>query len=55
MGVDLPGLERLAAFRADHHGIEVLAAVLVLMEQRPAALVDHMGVAPVHDRHHDRI
>ena len=55
MRLDFLGQQRLAAFGADHHRIEHLAALAMLVQQRPPALVDHMGVAPMHDRHHDRI
>ena len=55
VGMDFLGLKRLAAFGAHHHGIEDLSALAMLMQQRPAALVDHMGIAPMHHRHHDRI
>ena len=53
--MNLLGQKRLAAFGANHDRIEVLAAFAVLMQQRSPAYVDHMSVAPVHDRHHDRI
>ena len=49
------GRQRLTAFRADHYGIEHLLAALVFVQQRPSARVDHVDVAPVHDRHDDRI
>src|ERR1700720_2153999 len=47
--------QRFTAFRADHYGIEHLLAALVFVQQRPSARVDHVDVAPVHDRHDDRI
>jgi len=46
-------MQRLAAFRANHDRIEQLAALLVFMQQRPAAL-HHMDAAPMHQRHHDQ-
>jgi len=55
MRVHLACIERLVAFGADHHRIECLAADLVLVQQRAAAFVHHVNVAPVHDRHQDRI
>lgn len=47
--------QRLAALRADHDGIKHLMAVLVFVQQRSSARVDHVNVAPMHDRHDDRI
>ena len=47
--------KRLAAFGAHHHRVERLPAVAMLMQQRPSALVDHVGVAPMDQRHHHRI
>jgi hypothetical protein len=44
--------KRFAAFGAHHDGIEHLAALAVLMQQGPSAFVDHVGVAPMHERHH---
>ncbi len=55
MHVHLLGTQHLAALRAHHDGIEQLAASLVLVQQRAAALVAHMAVAPMHHRHDDRI
>ena len=55
MDMNFLGRKRLSAFRAHHHGIEHLAALAVLMQQGAAAFVDHVGVAPMHERHHDRI
>ena len=55
MGMNLLGQKRFAAFGAYHHGIERLAAVAVLVQQRPAAFVDHVSVAPMDECHHDRI
>lgn len=48
-------MQRLAAFRAHHHRIEQLAARLVFVQQWAAALVAHVGIAPMHHRHDDRI
>ena len=45
----------MPALRADHHWIEHLSAKLVLIEPGPPTLVDHVDVAPMHDRHHDRV
>src|SRR5262249_24835760 len=45
----------LPAFRATHHRIERRAACLMLVQDRPAALVRHMDVAPMHERHDDWI
>jgi len=47
--------ERLTAFRTDHHGIKHVSAVLVLVQHRPSPRIHHVDVAPVHDRHDDRI
>src|SRR5216684_5493894 len=47
--------QRFAAFRAYHHGVERLPALAMLMQQRQTTLVDHVGIAPMHQRHHDRI
>lgn len=55
MGMDFLGQKRLSALGAYHHRIEQLAALAMLMEQRPAAFVDHVGVTPMHKRHHHRI
>src|SRR5438046_150756 len=55
MGMNLFGRKGLAAFGAHHDWIKVLAAFAVLVQQRPPAFVDHVGVAPMHNRHHDRI
>jgi hypothetical protein len=46
-------MQRLAAFRANHDRIEQLAALLVFMQQRPAAS-HHMDAAPMHQRHDDQ-
>jgi hypothetical protein len=43
-------MQRLAGFRSNHDRIEQLAALLVFMQQRPAAFVDHMDAAPMHQR-----
>lgn len=51
----LLGQQRLSAFGTDRHGIEDVPAFLMLMKQRPAALVHHVDIAPVHDGHHDRV
>ena len=53
--MDVLGGKRLAAFGAHHDRIEHLAAVLVLMKQRPAAGIDHVRVTPMGDRHDHRI
>jgi len=55
MGLDVLGQKRFAAFGAFHHGIEHLPAVAVFMQQWPATLVDHVGVAPMYKGHHNRI
>ena len=49
------GGKRFSAFRAHHHRIEHLAALAMLMQQGTSAFVDHVGVAPMDERHHDRI
>lgn len=49
------GGQRLVADRAGHHRIEGVAAILVLVEHRSAALIRHVNVTPVDDRHHDRM
>ena len=51
MDVDALRQQRFAAFRADHQGVEHLAAALVLVKHRAAARIDHVDVAPMHDRH----
>ena len=43
-GCTCTALARLAAFRADHDGVEHLSAVLVLMQHWPATRVDHVDV-----------
>ena len=53
--MDFLGQKRFAAFGAHHHRIEHLAAFAMLVQQRPSAFVDHVGIAPMHERHHDRI
>jgi hypothetical protein len=55
MGVDFFGLKRLAALRANHHGIEHLAALVVLVQQGPSTFVNHVDVTPMDNCHHDRI
>src|SRR5512133_1101019 len=55
VGVNLLGQKWLAAFGTYHDGIEVLSALAVLMQQWPTPFVDHVGVSPMYDRHHDRI
>ena len=47
----LLGIQRLAAFRADHNRIEQMPTFLVFVQQRAAALVKHMNIAPVHNGH----
>lgn len=49
------GQKWLSAFGAHHHGIERLAALAVLVQQGTSAFVNHVGVTPVYERHHDRI
>ena len=51
MCMHLLGIQRLAAFRADHNRIEQMPTFLVFVQQRAAALVKHMNIAPVHDGH----
>src|SRR3984893_17294105 len=53
--MDLLGHERLAAFGADHHRIEILAAEIVSVQQRAPFLAGHMAIAPVNNRHDDRV
>src|SRR5260370_8214584 len=53
--MDFFGQQRFAAFRAYHHGVERLPALAMLMQQRPTTLVAHVGIAPMHQRHHDWI
>ena len=53
--MDLLRRELLAAFGADHHGIESLAAEIVSVHQRAPLLAGHVDIAPMDDRHHDRI
>src|SRR4051812_46769037 len=55
MGVDFLRIERLAALGAHQYWIEVLPAFTMFVQQRSSALVDHVRVAPMHQRHHDRI
>jgi hypothetical protein len=55
MYMNFLGRKRLAAFRAHHHGVEHLSALAVLMQQGTSAFVDHVGVAPMYERHHDGI
>ena len=55
MSMNLLGQKRLAAFGANHHGIKHLAAFAMFMQQGPSAFVDHVGIAPMHQRHHDRV
>lgn len=45
----------LAAFGADQNRIEHLLTRLMFMQHRATACIHHMGVAPVHDRHDDRV
>jgi hypothetical protein len=47
--------ERLAAFGAHQDRVEILAAQIVCVEQRPASLPGHIDITPVHDRHEDRV
>jgi hypothetical protein len=51
MDVDLPRRERIAAFRAHHHRIEILPADIVSVQHRAPFLVSHVDIAPVDDRH----
>jgi hypothetical protein len=55
MGMDFPGIERLAALRTDHDRIKEFAAGLVLVQQGSPPLVHHMDIAPVNDCHQDRV
>lgn len=55
MDMNFLGRKRLAAFRAHHHWIKRLAAFAVLMQQGAPPFVDHVSVAPMHERHHDGI
>ena len=53
--VNLLRHNRLAAFRAHHHWIEILAAEIMHVQQRPPLPSRHADVAPMHDRHGDRV
>ena len=53
--MDFFGQNLLATLGANHDGVEVLTAVAMLMQKRPSAYIDHVSVAPMDDRHHDRI
>jgi hypothetical protein len=53
--VHFPREQRLPALGTGHHRIEHFAAELVLIDPRPAALIDHVNVAPVHNSHDDRL
>jgi hypothetical protein len=55
MDVDLLGEQRFAAFGAHGNRIEDVSALLVFVKQRAAALIHHVDIAPVNDRHHDRV
>src|ERR1700738_3610743 len=55
MSMNLLGRQRLAAFGGNNHGIEHLAALAMLMQQGPSTLIHHVGIAPMHQRHHDRV
>ena len=55
MDVDLPRRERVAAFGAHHDRIEILAAEIVSVQQRAPLLAGHVDIAPMDDRHDDRI
>src|SRR5712671_715675 len=55
MDVDLLCHERLAALGAYHHWIEILAAEVVGVQQRPPLLPGHVDITPVDDRHDDRV
>src|SRR6516162_10035559 len=55
MHMDLLRRKRLAAFGAHHHRIEILAAEIVGVYQRPSLLSRHVDIAPVDDRHDDRV
>jgi hypothetical protein len=53
--MDLPRHERLAAFGAHHDRIEILAAKIVSVEQRAALFAGHVDIAPMDNRHDDRV
>src|SRR5215472_14424275 len=55
MNMNLLCYERRAALGADHDRVEILAAWIVPVQQRPALPSGHMDIAPVDDRHDDRI
>ena len=55
MHVDFQWRQRLPALRAYHHGIERLSARFVLVQPGPTALIHHVHIPPMHDRHDDRI
>jgi hypothetical protein len=42
----LLGVKRFAAFGADHHRVEQFSAILVFVQQRAAALVHDVRIAP---------
>ena len=55
MYTDFPRRKWRVALRADHDGIEHLAAALVFVQHGAAAFIQHMRVAPMNDGHHDGI
>ena len=55
MDVDLLRHERLTAFGEHHDRIEILTAEIVGVQQRPPLLPGHVDIAPVDDRHDDRV
>lgn len=52
---NLARVERLAAFRANDDGIEILAARLMVMQQGAPLLSGHVDIAPMHERHYDGV
>ncbi len=55
MSMNFLGQQRLAALGAHDDGIKYLPALAVLMQHGTPAFVDHVGIAPMHQRHYDRI
>jgi glutathione S-transferase len=55
MNMDLPRYKRLAACGAHHDRIEILAAQVMGAQQRSAFFAGHVDIAPVDDRHDDRV
>src|SRR5580693_1594481 len=53
--VDLFRDNQLTAFGAHHHRIEILAAEIMRVQQRPPLLPSHVDIPPVDDRHDDRV